>query len=37
MKNKNIKVSYSDEVGIPQFCIFNFYFCILKLTSGQFE
>jgi len=26
-----------DAVGIPQFCIFNFDFCILKLTVGQFE
>jgi len=29
--------SHPDNVGIPQFCIFHFDFCILKLTLGQFE
>jgi len=29
--------SHPDTVGIPQFCIFPFDFCILKLTFGQFE
>jgi len=36
MENHN-KNSYPDKVGIPQFCIFNFDFCIFKLTVGQFE
>jgi len=29
--------SHPDSVGVPQFCILNFDFCILKLTDGQFE
>ncbi len=35
-KNHN-ENSHPDKVWIPQFCIFNFDFCILKLTVGQFE
>jgi hypothetical protein len=38
MKGKNHnKNNHPDFVGIPQFCFFNFYFCILKLTIGRFE
>ena len=33
----NNQNSHPDNLGIPQFCIFTFNFCILKLTIGQFE
>jgi hypothetical protein len=36
-KRNNIKNSHPDEVGIPKFCIFNFDFCVLKITVSQFE
>jgi len=35
-QNNNQDV-HPDNVGIPQFCILNFDFCILKLAVGQFE
>jgi len=37
MPNQKIKNSDPDKVGIPQFLVFNFDFCIFKLTIGQFE
>jgi len=37
VKQNHNENSRPDLVGIPQFCIFNFDFCILKMTNGQFE
>jgi len=36
VKQNHNKNSHPDKAGIPQFCIFNFDFCIFKLTVGQF-